>query len=119
MAVKTTSRAEAMSAKIREARDSAGFNNTELADAAGLPRRSVVRLTNGRNVPHEGTLEKLAAATGKPLSFFAVDAGLQRITSEQERIVDALLPFAQLVADLVVEARASVPPPREEVEAAA
>ncbi len=105
MPAKETSRAHVIALKIRQARDEAGFKNTTLAVAAGIPRRSVVRLVNGRNAPNGATLEKIAKATGKPLSFFAADEELQRLTDQRERIVESLMPFAQLMADLAVEAK--------------
>ena len=105
MPVKQTDRAKIIASKIRQARDEAGLKNTTLALASGLPRRSVVRLVNGRNAPNGATLEKIAKATRKPLSFFAADAELERIGTERDRIVESLLPFAQLMADLATEAR--------------
>lgn len=74
LATKTTERAQVIGLRVCEARDEAGLNNTSLALATGLPRRTIVRVANGRNEADTGTLERIANATGKPLDFFRVDA---------------------------------------------
>lgn len=60
--------------QIREARLAAGLSHNKLVAAAGMPvaggRSHLIKLENGKHLPRPETLEKIAAATGKPISFF-------------------------------------------------
>lgn len=85
-------RAEHLAARIREARDEAELSNAELARRAGVPRRTIVRITNAHNktrVNHE-TLEAIGNATGKPVSFFTSDPS-SRVAAAAETLVAALM----------------------------
>lgn len=85
-------RAEHLAARICEARDEAGFSNAELARRAGVPRRTIVRITNAHNKTrvNQETLEALAAATGKPISFFSSDP-TSRVAAAADTLVAALV----------------------------
>lgn len=72
--------------RIRQAVEEAKINNSELARRTGIQRRTIVRLANGHNEPDQGTLEKIARATGKSLNFFAVDSG----AAPSPRVVEAV-----------------------------
>ena len=80
-----------MGLRISLARDEAGMNNSSLAIAAGLPRRTIVRLAGGQNDPDVETLEKIANATRKPLSYFQVDKPAADLSAAVESLVDALM----------------------------
>lgn len=60
--------------KIREARVAAGLSHDRLAAKAGLPesggRQHLIKLEQGRHLPRPETLEKIAAATERPMGFF-------------------------------------------------
>jgi transcriptional regulator with XRE-family HTH domain len=96
LAAKTTDRAIIIAARVREAIQDAGINNSELARRTGLQRRTIVRIANGHNEPDTETLEKIAQGTGKTLDFFAVTG-----RGPSPRVVEALNDFyAVLLADL-------------------
>ncbi len=61
---------EFVSQKIRDARKKAGLTQIELAEAAGLPQSHISRLENAMHSPSQATLEKIAEATGRPVSDF-------------------------------------------------
>lgn len=61
---------EFVSKRIHTAREDAGLTQGELEDKTGLPQSHISRLENGVHSPSSSTLEKIANATGKPLSFF-------------------------------------------------
>ena len=56
--------------KITEARESIGFNMTELADAIGVTRQAVSRYELGTLTPGPEILAKLISVLGQPLIFF-------------------------------------------------
>ena len=57
-----------VAAKIRELRLQAGLTQTQLAERSGLPQSHVSRLEGRKHSPTRVTLEKIAAALGRPLS---------------------------------------------------
>lgn len=91
LATKSTERAEIIGRRVCVARDQARLNNTSLAVATGIPRRTIVRITNGQNEPDGDTLEKIANATRKPLSFFQVDRPRPDLSAAVECLVDVLI----------------------------
>lgn len=91
LAAKSTERAKIIGLRVCEARDQAKLNNTSLALATGLPRRTIVRITNGQNEPDGDTLERIANATRKPLSFFQVDRPRPDLSAAVESLVDVLV----------------------------
>lgn len=99
--MKPNEQAERIGTLVRAARDAAGLNNTTLAAAVGMPRRTIVRIANGKNVPETATLERIARATGKPLDYF-VGGGSRNGSARIHALLD------DLVGELMVEVRASV-----------
>ena len=91
MATKSTERAKITGLRVCEARDAAGLNNTTLAIATGIPRRTIVRTANGHNEPDLETLERIANATRKPLSYFQVDRPRPDLSAAVESLVDVLV----------------------------
>lgn len=87
----TVTRAELLAHRVCEARDAAGLTNRELAIRAELPRRTIVRITNGHNKSriNPETLEAIAKATGFPVSFFAEPSS--RVIAAAESLVAALV----------------------------
>lgn len=65
---------EFISGKIRSARNEANLTQEELAEKTGLPQSHISRLENGKHSPSGTTLEKIAAATGRPMSDFEPSA---------------------------------------------
>ncbi len=61
---------EHISKRIRDARQEADLTQDQLAELAGLPQSHISRLETGKHSPSRMTLEKIAEATGQPLSFF-------------------------------------------------
>lgn len=59
-----------ISHRIREARDSAGLTQVELAERSGLPQSHLSRLEQAKHSPTGKTLEKIASALGLDMSHF-------------------------------------------------
>lgn len=63
--------------KIREARKDSGLSHDQLAARAGMDgtgaRSHLIRLEQGRHLPRPGTLEAIAAATGRKVDWFLPD----------------------------------------------
>uniref|UniRef100_UPI000A0680C3 helix-turn-helix domain-containing protein n=1 Tax=Humibacter albus TaxID=427754 RepID=UPI000A0680C3 len=55
--------------RLRKARESAGLEQVELADAAGISRGTISAAENGYRVPNRATLQMWALATGVPLGW--------------------------------------------------
>jgi transcriptional regulator with XRE-family HTH domain len=91
LAAKSTERAVIIGRRVCEARDAARLNNTSLAVATGIPRRTIVRITNGQNEPDVETLEKIANATRRRLSFFQVEQPRPDLAAAIEDLVDVLV----------------------------
>jgi len=87
----TGTRAELLALRVREARDSAGLTNRALAERSGVPRRTIVRITNGHNKSRVNpeTLEAIADATGVSVAFFAEPS--TRVVAAAELLVAALV----------------------------
>ena len=56
-----------LGARIRALRESAGFTQEALAQAAGIGRVTMVRLENGKHAPKLGTLKAIARALEQPV----------------------------------------------------
>lgn len=61
---------EWVSKRIREARSEAGFTQKQLAEKSGLPQSHISRIENAKHSPARATIEKIANALGKPVTFF-------------------------------------------------
>lgn len=85
------SRADLLARRVIDARDAAGLNNTRLAILSGVPRRTIVRITNGHNKERVNleTLEAIADATGVAVAFFAEPS--TRVVEATHLLVAALL----------------------------
>ena len=59
-----------VSRRITEERHDAGLTQEALAEKAGLPQSHISRLETGKHSPSRATIEKIAAALGKPVSAF-------------------------------------------------
>jgi transcriptional regulator with XRE-family HTH domain len=61
--------------RLKEARKQSGLSQEKLAEAVGVSGHAVYLFERGKNRPALDTLERIAAATGKPLPwFFGADA---------------------------------------------
>lgn len=56
--------------KIKHAREAAGLTQEQLAAASGLQQSHICRLETGVHSPSHKTVEKIAAALGKPATDF-------------------------------------------------
>ena len=56
--------------RIRAARKDAGLSHDRLGELVGTSRQHLIRLEKGVHSPRPDMLARIAAATGKPLSFF-------------------------------------------------
>jgi len=59
-----------VSKELRDARIAAGLTQEQLAAKTGLPQSHISRIENAKHSPARATIEKIAAALGKPASFF-------------------------------------------------
>ncbi|MCW5775081.1 MAG: helix-turn-helix transcriptional regulator [Phycisphaeraceae bacterium] len=59
-----------VSKKIRDARTEAGLTQEQLAAKTGLPQSHISRIENAKHSPSRTTIEKIAGALGKPVTFF-------------------------------------------------
>lgn len=59
-----------VSKKIRDARTEAGLTQEQLAEKTGLPQSHISRIENARHSPARATIEKIANALNKPVTFF-------------------------------------------------
>jgi DNA-binding XRE family transcriptional regulator len=81
---------EATAAQIRAERAAAGLTQIELAERAGMPRITYVRLEKGSRVADVSQLEKLCRAFDLPMSEFfrrveeRVDAEFRRLTERPD-----------------------------------
>lgn len=109
-----TARSDFLADRVCQARDELGMSNAELARMAGIPRRTVVRITNGQNKQriNPETVERIAAATGKPIGFFSYAAAGR--TTRVAEAVDSL--YAALLADLRAELASEAPLSRDSAE---
>lgn len=111
MAGKSTERAIVTGARVRQAIQDAGINNSELARRTGLPRRTIVRVANGHNEPDSATLEKIATGTGKTLDYFAIDASVAspRVVEAVQQLYLALLDDVKLAIAVDSQKKISEP----------
>lgn len=91
LAAKSTERAKIIGLRICAARDDAKLTNTSLAVLTGIPRRTIIRVAQGYNEPDSETLERIAIATRKPLSYFQVERARPDLSAAVESLVDVLI----------------------------
>jgi XRE family transcriptional regulator, regulator of sulfur utilization len=65
---------EALGRAIRQLRDERGLKQWQLADAADVNRTEMSHLERGRSNPAWGTMRRIAAALGLPVSEIAARA---------------------------------------------
>ncbi|MFD5509091.1 helix-turn-helix domain-containing protein [Streptomyces sp. NPDC127051] len=65
----TRTRLQAIGARLRETRTTAGLSQEKLAELAGVDRKTVVRLEAGQRDVRLGVWMCLARAVGVPLSY--------------------------------------------------
>lgn len=56
--------------RIRSARKQAGLSHDKLGAKVGTSRQHLIKLEKGVHLPSDQMVERIAEATGKPLSFF-------------------------------------------------
>jgi len=59
--------------RLKEARKQSGLSQEKLAEEIGITTHAVYLFERGTNKPALDTLERIAAATGKPLAWFFQD----------------------------------------------
>jgi len=59
-----------VSRRIMEERQEAGLTQEQLSLKTGLPQSHISRLESGKHSPSRATIEKIAAALGKPIAAF-------------------------------------------------
>jgi transcriptional regulator with XRE-family HTH domain len=96
---------------IREARQSAGLTQVELAERAGVTQPVIARLERGGGNPTFETLERVLHAAGRRLELNAVEQGLVTVDeslirkqlelspADRIRSLDAQAPFAKQLFD--------------------
>jgi transcriptional regulator with XRE-family HTH domain len=75
--------------KIELARTENKWNQEELAKRVKVIRQTIGRWENGETMPDEEDLQKIALATGKPLSFFLPTG----VTPEQASVLNDPIAF--------------------------
>lgn len=68
--------------KIRQARKEADLSQQDLSKAVGVSDKAISAYEVGRSSPPIKVLEKISAATGKPIKFF-VEADQSETTPDQ------------------------------------
>ena len=58
---------KALGTRVQVLRENAGFNQEDLAKAAGIERVTLVNLEYGKNAPKLATLDAIAQALGQPI----------------------------------------------------
>ena len=61
-----------VSKAVRDARQAAGMTQQQLHEKTGLPQSHISRIETGKHSPSHATLEKIAAALGKPVDHFSL-----------------------------------------------
>lgn len=90
---------EALGKRIKQARDGKRWKQKELAAAVNVEPVTVSRWERGVNMPDLGKLERIAEATGRPLTFFVQEPaatpseidGLRDELRQQRALTEALL----------------------------
>jgi len=59
-----------VSKRIRDARTEAGLTQEQLAAKTGLPQSHISRIENAKHSPARATIEKIAKALDKPVTYF-------------------------------------------------
>ena len=67
---------------IRSARDQAGISQEALAELIGKSSKQLSGYENGHNLPNVIIIRRIAAATNKPMEFFAPDDCLSSVINE-------------------------------------
>jgi len=65
---------ERVGRQIQKARKQAGLSHDALAAQTGTSRQHLIKLEKGMHMPSDALLARIAAATGKSISFFETDA---------------------------------------------
>lgn len=93
--------------RLKEARKQSGLSQEKLAEAVGVSGHAVYLFERGKNRPALDTLERISAATGKPLPwFFGGDPAGQdpaEPTPASSTTVDTGADLAATVAQLETE----------------
>ena len=71
---------QAIGARIRQLRESAGLTQEALAQSAGVGRVTLVRIENGEQSPRYETLVALARALGQPMGELVACGGIDVFT---------------------------------------
>jgi transcriptional regulator with XRE-family HTH domain len=66
----TTAQVPNLARRIAQARRESGFTQVGLAEAVGYKPRTIQAWEGGTRTPRSPGLERIAAQTGKPLSWF-------------------------------------------------
>lgn len=61
---------EWISKRIREARTEARLTQEQLAERSGLPQSHISRIENAKHSPSRATIERIANALDKPVTYF-------------------------------------------------
>jgi DNA-binding XRE family transcriptional regulator len=66
--------------RLRKARETAGLNQSELADEIGIGRTSVVNYESGRKMPSRPVLLSWALRTSVPYEWLSGEPAFRRVT---------------------------------------
>ncbi|MGE5483047.1 MAG: helix-turn-helix transcriptional regulator [Bacteroidota bacterium] len=85
---------KALGQRVRDLRKERGWSQEELAQKVGLTRQQVYRIESGETGTRFGTLERLAAVLGVPLSTLVSEDGVP--TSPTEGLDERQVPASYL-----------------------
>ncbi|WP_434299319.1 helix-turn-helix domain-containing protein [Corallococcus exiguus] len=95
-----------LAARLREAREAAGFSQEDIAQKLSIPRPAVSQIENGHRRVEALELARLAKLYGRPLAFFAdeepvgskrLDALHRTAAALSEKDRDEVLRFAEFL----------------------
>ncbi len=82
--------------RLRQARTRTGMSQEELAEKVGLTAVSISKFETGRRKPRVSTLERIAGATGTPLSWFFSESSESPVSRDfHRRLSEHLLSFLE------------------------
>ena len=91
--------------KIQQARDEAGLSQEELASRLGLTQAALSNYELGKRQLNLTTLEKLARALERPLSYFIEDPRPERDPQEEERLDGSISEMISLLGEMPEDER--------------
>ncbi len=91
--------------RIQKARDEAGLSQEELASRLSLTQAALSNYELGKRQLSLATLERLAKALERPLSYFIEDPQPERDPKEEERLDESISEMISLLGEMPEDER--------------